>query len=182
MENKWDNQILRRQYIEEGRTLRELAKFYNVSHERVRQKLNDFEIPLRTIGGPKFTHDKMTLEEFLDKHKDNSFKSDWINSIVKRFIPESMMFCSDCGSTKRLHIHHIIYPAHNIDDIMILCCSCHRLRHSPKMNKLQRIRLYNDKINGMSRSNLASKYNIHIHHVDMIIQQMRYNLKTINRY
>ena len=38
--------------------------------------------------------------------------------------------CVDCGSTRRLHVHHLGDPDnHALDNLATLCISCHRKRH-----------------------------------------------------
>jgi Mor family transcriptional regulator len=174
----WNRQVLYQQYVVERQSLRNLALKYGVSHEWIRQALNRFDIPLRQRGVDSFTQVNMTLDKYLARYSGNERP---IPRLIRRFIPETLMLCADCGSKKGLHFHHKVYPACNSDDLVILCASCHKLRHS-KMNKLRRIQLYNDKINGMSRKELAAKYNISLVQVDRILHLLRYNLKTFPRY
>jgi 5-methylcytosine-specific restriction endonuclease McrA len=40
--------------------------------------------------------------------------------------------CRDCGSTERLHVHHLTYKRHGQEesrDLRVLCPRCHRRRH-----------------------------------------------------
>jgi 5-methylcytosine-specific restriction endonuclease McrA len=40
--------------------------------------------------------------------------------------------CQDCGSSERLHVHHLTYKRHGNElqrDLRVLCSRCHRKRH-----------------------------------------------------
>jgi 5-methylcytosine-specific restriction endonuclease McrA len=40
--------------------------------------------------------------------------------------------CQDCGTTERLHVHHLTYVRHGQEemrDLRVLCSPCHRRRH-----------------------------------------------------
>jgi 5-methylcytosine-specific restriction endonuclease McrA len=40
--------------------------------------------------------------------------------------------CEDCGSTRKLHVHHLTYARHGREkprDLRVLCSRCHRRRH-----------------------------------------------------
>lgn len=42
--------------------------------------------------------------------------------------------CMDCGSTQRLHVHHLTYARWRHEqarDLRVLCAKCHRRRHRP---------------------------------------------------
>lgn len=47
--------------------------------------------------------------------------------------------CERCGDTRYLHIHHLTYDnlgAEPLEDLRILCWSCHDLEHPKRYNPL----------------------------------------------
>jgi hypothetical protein len=49
-----------------------------------------------------------------------NFRDNMINKIKK---------CQNCGISRNLELHHLAYDK-NIDNIKLLCKSCHRLEHT----------------------------------------------------
>jgi hypothetical protein len=44
-------------------------------------------------------------------------------------------FCSRCGATKRLQVHHVTYARwmrEKLEDVVVLCFDCHRDHHNSK--------------------------------------------------
>lgn len=58
----------------------------------------------------------------------------------RKHLSETVPFCTNCGATERLEVHHIV-PAevggtHALDNLQILCFKCHRTEHGCDMSHL----------------------------------------------
>lgn len=129
---------LRNEYVSKAKSIYQIARENNVYHEYVRRKLHELDIPLRNewwINRDNYT------EPTRDAY-DYGPKWDEIKSIAQTRDDNR---CQDCGSTKNLHVHHIIpfrtfdsrEEANKLDNLLTLCATCHKkwesipLRPSP---------------------------------------------------
>jgi transposase len=78
--NKWLNKsFLQKLYVKEGKTIREIAKILSCSHETVRNRCEQFGIPLKPPGGRELEIDESTLRRlYVEEEKS-------INEIAKIF-------------------------------------------------------------------------------------------------
>lgn len=171
----WDKEELTELYYTQGKTLEEIGIEKGVTRERVRQCMEHYNIPRRPKkGGSRKSHPYFrSLEDYLSRSKGSS------SGYIKIFFPDNL-YCSECGSSKHIHIHHIIYPAKAINDLQILCSSCHKLKHNNKMTLIRQHDLFNDyKTGNYTYKSLALKYNIHLSLVSVIIRKLRNNWHTL---
>lgn len=47
--------------------------------------------------------------------------------------------CSLCGSKNYLHVHHLDYKDINKNNLLLLCCGCHKSVHSNGIDKVKKI-------------------------------------------
>lgn len=175
--NRWDKNKLYQLYIVEGKTLQEIGDAFGVTRERVRQKMESFGIERGYHKSPKWFRKRayQSLEEYLEnaqnRNGDNSY-------ILRRFISAGV--CSECGRTDaKFHLHHIIYPISSINDIQILCPSCHAIKHRNGVTYASQIDLYNLYLMGIATKELAKKYKIKRITVYKIIEKIRRRGKGI---
>lgn len=56
----------------------------------------------------------------------------WRNYVSPMMKEKAGYICKDCGSNKKLDIHHESYIEQNINNFICLCKPCHSLRHQFK--------------------------------------------------
>lgn len=160
-------------------TLREMAKFYGVTHQRVHRVMECMEIKrcsYRPYKKLSIRTKYPTLESYLTNHKSYS------NSLLLSYFPDELRICSDCKiPTERLYFHHLIYPAKEEPDLVILCPSCHKLRHNGKMNLVKQVSLWNDWQRGITCKELASKYEVSGNTVEKILTKIRNHRHTYRK-
>jgi 5-methylcytosine-specific restriction endonuclease McrA len=62
----------------------------------------------------------------------NLLKSKLRNEVgrkLRKEIIENRQVCEKCGSTENLEIHHKSYNSNKLDNLLLLCESCHRKEH-----------------------------------------------------
>jgi len=176
MVTNWNKEQLIQLYYHDNKTLQEIGNLFGVSRERVRQIMERFSIQrykkgkysTRKYGKQKHPHFK-NLEDYLLRGRDN-------RGTLNQYLTKTC--CSECGGTQHLCLHHINYPARNINDIQILCKSCHKIKHANNMTFLKQIDLTIAHNNGTKRKELAKTFNISISTVDKILHKMERGYTT----
>lgn len=174
----WNAEELRHLYYDRNMTLRDIAPIYSVSFERIRQVMKELSIPTIKHRQHK-PHKPLTprfkgLADYLARGKDH-------RPTMHHYLPEEARQCSECGSDRFILIHHIIYPATSLEDIQILCRSCHKIKHNGKMPYLRQLDLYNDYLNGLRSRTLRHKYGISRALVDRIVHKIKHGLTALKR-
>ncbi len=115
-----------------------------------------------------------TLEElFLSSTiqiRENDRKNDtstWCKTLLK-FLGKDII-CQKCGSLKNIETHHKKYPARSINDIEILCKSCHVKLHWKIGNEKEQF-LFEEYKNGINLEELSNRYNVPIRTILLIIK------------
>ena len=164
MKHKWNAKELKYQYFDSGKTLQEIADNFGVSRERVRQVMADLGLPRRQRHEQHLEYKShfKNLSDYLARGKQNQ-------ATLIRLIPK--IKCSECQSTKNLHIHHLKYPAKTEDDIQILCSSCHQIKHKNGMSYIKQIDLFHAYKTGIRKSALIKQYKITWATLDRIIKK-----------
>lgn len=93
------------------------------------------------IGDMSFTQERRiychaTGESFT--HYRDYLKSDHWDAVKFRVFSARGWKCQDCGSGKRLEVHHLSYSriGHEADsDLQVLCFQCHKAKHPGKAIK-----------------------------------------------
>ena len=176
---KWDKTELATLYQDEQKTLREIAAYYGVTYEAIRLNLKKLNIPRRSTGYIKeksYPHRWESLNQyFRERETPTNPHTDILKNIPKYLLPHELR-CSDCGKiSPHMHFHHIVYPARDVNDFLVLCASCHKARHMKGMTWDKQIDLYRQHLSGTSNITLASQYNISRQLVDKIIKKIRNN-------
>lgn len=179
----WNKDELYNMYYKEKLTMQSIANKFGISKERVRQKLNYFGIHQGTYKyhnrNAPIIKQELSIEEIF---KNQTKKNRYSLAKIMKLIPDSLKFCQDCGNYNvKLHLHHLVYPAKNMNDVVILCASCHKCRHC-KISKNDRINIYNDRyVIGLSTKETANKYNISHDLVNAICISIRRNSSILIR-
>jgi len=165
----WNKEELDHLYWDEGMTLQKIGDLFGVTRERVRQKMRFFSIPSRERRACQFEHPHRrpyaNLEDYLARGADRS-------SVIHRFLPTNIA-CSECGSKKHIHVHHVIYLARELKDIQILCKSCHFMKHRTGISYIQQIDIYNAYSSGITTLHLSEKYRCSRINIYKIITKIR---------
>ena len=143
-------------YYQEEKTLQEIGNLRGISRERVRQIMEKFYLPRnkKRAGKVKF----QTIEQYLQYIKESGRK-EYRGTLVKLVVSDQS-FCKECGATANLHVHHLRYPAQSKEDLEILCCSCHCVKHR-KGNGVQiQLEICKKYLQGKTGLQLAKEYNI----------------------
>lgn len=171
---RWKKAELAQLYNSGEKSLRDIAEIYNVSYERIRQVMEEFNIARNRKRKHKYSFFRYkSLEDYLANHQQCG-KWDTCQYTIKKYLP-SNIFCSECGTTKSLIVHHIQYPARRIEDIQILCRSCHRIKHINGMTLAKQIELYDAYNSGVKRRKLTQRYNVSYSTVDKILHKIKNN-------
>jgi len=156
---------LYRLYHIDHKTLQEIGDLYDVTRESIRQVFNKLDIltikkRLETFGTHRKSWNVLRYKTLTDYLNSTSAKNGFNTQQLKKYFSELELHCSECGSNQNIHFHHIVYPAQSLQDIQILCASCHRIKHHNKFSLVQQIDLYNEYLDGASGVALAIKYSI----------------------
>lgn len=175
----WNRGNLARLYNTEGKTLQEIGDIYGVSRERIRQVMDKLGLPRNTRrSNPHLVGNTLykSFQEYLDsaplRKKDGS-------KVLCRFFAK--LLCSECGSIKHLHLHHINYPATKQEDIQILCASCHKMKHNGKMSYAKQLDLYHRYKAGETVKFLAKDYGLSNVLIHKIIHKIKNGLHALKR-
>jgi len=152
------SQILTKLYYDEDKRLQEIGDEYGVSRERVRQWMEKKHVP--RIRNRKHRHKPrpyQSLDEYFQYVKCTGKE----NTI---FLAKSLTLlkkqCEDCGSTKNLNVHHLKYPAIHINDVQLLCASCHHCKHRKGNGHKIQLEICNKYAKGQIGPQLAKAYNV----------------------
>jgi len=144
-------------YYEKQMTLQQIADGFGVTRERIRQIMERLVIPrYRNRGGVGSKSKFKTISEYF-KHVKNTGKDNYVT--LAKFISPLKKHCKYCNSTKKLHTHHLKYPAESLDDIEILCCSCHMEEHRG-IRFYNQIEIGDEYLRGKNGVELANQYNV----------------------
>ena len=173
MKNKnWSRGKLDILYNKDKKTLQEIGDLYGVSRERIRQVMEEFGL---ARGSNRSTSERRrdkrvyrTLEEFLGRPDDRqTLTTPAFYKLIRN------LHCSECGRAKNIHIHHIIYPAIKLEDIQILCASCHYAKHRRGITYMKQIDIYNQYMAGETTIELAGKYQVNPNLIYAILRKIR---------
>jgi hypothetical protein len=129
-----------------------LARKLNVSHQMVFHYSHLLDVPLlRSKTKQKYSN----IEDYFDSVIKTGKES---NATLQMFI--RMEKCEVCGSIKRLHIHHLKYPAIRIQDLEVLCSSCHCSKHRKNILPDIKAAIKTERKNGASIAFLCEKYSL----------------------
>jgi len=163
--SKWNKEELTKLYCDELKTMQEIGDIFGVSRQRICQAMIKLDIPTsrsgrryhhRVSGGTRFA----TIDEYLQNCVTNNANHNFDPRTVRKYLPPRVQ-CSECHrelDTKKVNIHHIIYPATSTKDIQILCPSCHKIKHTGGITFSGQISIYNRCRNGESVVDLAKEY------------------------
>jgi 5-methylcytosine-specific restriction endonuclease McrA len=159
-------------------TLQDIGNTVGITRERVRQIMN--ELGVNRNKREKFIIHKheseiKTFDDVVEKYPNGIPR--WV---LSKYIKKDK--CEKCGYDKTLDIHHIKYPAKNRSDVMVLCKSCHRHQHNPKMTTEKQNELYNLYMQGVKCNILMDKYNISKPLVYVIIKKIKNGYRTNRGY
>jgi len=145
-------------YYEKQMTLQQIGDRFGVTRERIRQIMDRLIMPRYTsYGGSRHRKSKFkTISEYF-KHVKNVGKDNYVT--LAKFISPLKKRCKYCNSTKRLHTHHLKYPAESLDDIEMLCCSCHLAEHRGIRFDNQ-TEIGDEYLQGKNGVELANQYNV----------------------
>lgn len=174
MRKRWNRQKLNNLYNIQGKTLQQIGDIFNVSRERVRQVMNQFNISRTRHRHHLVPVRYKELNDYLANPNKHRAGEDYL--ILRRLLPN--LACSECGSKKNIHFHHINYPATSQEDIQILCASCHKIKHMKGMTLTKQIDLYIKYRSGIPVPALANEYNISKPCVYMLIKKIRNSQHT----
>ena len=154
----WNKEILTRLYWEDGKTLEDIGTIYGVTHQRIAEVMDKFEIPRSRNRTKKSSIVPMELkyknvDELLKNYPYNR-NNGYIAEIILKILP--VVYCAECRidvsklpkiKHRRFHVHHIIYPATSMKDIQILCASCHIIKHRKGITLEKQLDIYRRKVN-----------------------------------
>jgi len=146
-------------YYEEQMTLQQIGDRFRLTRERIRQIMERLGMPrckshLNAKGGePKFK----TIDEYFKHIKNGGQES---LSILRRFIAPLKKHCKECGSVRRLSMHHRKYPALSLNDIEIFCNSCHMAGHNKGITINIQREIIKKYVNGQETVELAEEYKL----------------------
>lgn len=161
-------------YYEEEKTMQDIGDIHNITRERVRQLMEKFGLP--RIRG-RFKHPHGLYYKDIESYFNTRRKRKGDTAVLRRFLDK--ISCSECGSTKFLDIHHINYPAKALNDIQVLCRSCHKLKHNKGMTYEKQLLLYNLHNGGITHKQLASEFGISKVLVGKIIHKIKNGYHTL---
>jgi predicted DNA-binding protein YlxM (UPF0122 family) len=141
-------------YHNKNMTLREIADRFKFSHQYIQQEMEKLGIPRIKRGNKNAGNPVNSLKEYFKN--SNNRKSDSYR-VLQRFTENK---CCECGSKKNIHIHHIQEPATSIDDIKILCASCHRAEHQKGINITKQLKICDEYREHKDIKKIAKKYQI----------------------
>ncbi len=177
---KWDRDELEKLYYKDKLTLQEIGDKFGITRSRVQQVMRRLKIERRRQRGA--THKNslgrqtryLTLNDYLKSTIRNSSRHNFASRTVKKYLPE-IIPCSECKKliqSHKAHIHHIVYPAVSIDDIQVLCPTCHALKHKGKMTYASQVSVYMEYSSGRPLEYLVSKYNVSYNTIINVIKKI----------
>lgn len=144
-------------YYEKQMTLQQIGDRFGVTRERIRRIMERLAIPrYRNRGGVGSKSKFKTISEYFKHVKDGGQES---RQILLKFVAPLKKHCEECGSTRKLAIHHLKYPATSLNDIRILCYLCHYAKHGKRGLIFQR-KMCNEYLNGQETLDLAKQYRV----------------------
>jgi len=173
----WSKEELTQLYWTDGKTLQQIGDFFNCSRERIKQVMEQYSIPRRNRWAsqeerphtPHFT----SLKDYLLRGKDST-------ATMRKFMPNNLA-CNECGNTKHINIHHIVYPARGEKDIQILCTSCHFIKHRTGISYIQQIDIYNAYSSGVTTIALTEEYHCSPSLIYKIVAKIKNGCPTLKR-
>jgi deoxycytidylate deaminase len=120
---------LRKKYIEENRTIVDIAELAGCNRQVIRRRLDMFGIRRRPfrLGG---------WNRGMIREESHSYGGDRVSATVartrsRRYALESQ--CTICGGTDGLQVHHRDENVYNdaLENLLTLCTGCHNLAHTP---------------------------------------------------
>lgn len=145
-------------YYGEAKTLEEIGNLYGVTRERIRQIMEKFGLPRNTKRGGHPIPKWQDLDDYFEYIKNGGQENP---STLLKYAKNLKQLCQKCGSKKNLHIHHVNYPAECLDDIQILCSSCHLTYHKNGNNYKTQLQICDEYRKGKDGKELAEKYGVH---------------------
>lgn len=79
--------------------------------------------------------------------------------------------CCECGSKKRLLVHHLKYPATSINDLQVLCGRCHIKKHWKGINHKQQSEICEKYLTGINRFVLARDYSVSVRNISYVLRE-----------
>jgi transposase-like protein len=157
-----DRETLEREYYENRKSQREIAEQYGVTQTKVARWMKNYGLKSRpptenkmpTAKGSHLDeeHKKAISEAMTDNPKnymqgrvleDHPNWKGGVRAYRRMKLADVPLVCADCGAGEivkarsNLYVHHIDGDRSNnrIDNLVVLCCSCHRKRHNEDTNK-----------------------------------------------
>lgn len=165
----WNKEELNRLYWSEDKSLQQIGDLFGVTRERVRQVMERYSIPRKKrVASQEHRPHKLpfkNLYDYLARGKDN-------RDTLRKFMPKKMA-CSECGSRKHIKIHHINYPARALNDIQLLCSSCHQIKHRQGISYVQQIDIYMSYVSGIPTNQLSKQYHCSRANIYKIIAKIK---------
>ena len=169
MKVNWNKEELTRLYWTENKSLQQIGDLFGVTRERVNQIMERYSIPRRNYTErqrsrphkPRFK----SLNDYLLNGKGYTRR-------IHKFLPENII-CAECQSKEHIHIHHIRYPAKEVNDIQILCHSCHSIKHRKGITYIQQIDIYIAYISGIPVKQLSEQYHCSRSAIHKIIAKIK---------
>lgn len=155
--------------------MQDIGNENGITKERVRQLMAKYNLP-RLKRKPRHRSPPPNKYETLDEYFAGENKRKKDTRALSRFL--SYIECAECGSKINLHKHYIRYPALSLDDVQILCASCHRIKHRKGLTYEKQLLLHFDYSNGVSSKELAVKYCISRAFVYRIIKKIKMGHRT----
>lgn len=169
---EWVKEDLEKLYLEQNMNMAAIARLKGVTRERMRQIIRDLGIPSKGHRVKLNQHryrKYANIEAFFDNCGGLNTNK---NGTFRQMLPPELLFCCECGSRRNVHIHHLVYPALSMSDIMLLCASCHKRQHVSNINHKVLLEIFFDRMQGLSYKDLGRKYQIPWHTI-------AYSLKVV---
>lgn len=139
---------LRREYLAKTRSMSDISDDFGISNETIRYYLKKFDIPIRSASeatAAEWTEERR--QELSEKYEGegnpfwkggvspDAYRHPWPE--IRKQALERDNYCQDCGAMDNLHVHHKTpvrefedpSEAHTMDNVVVLCESCHWDRH-----------------------------------------------------
>lgn len=66
----------------------------------------------------------------------------WRRFVVPRVLSIRGCVCEQCGSSKKIDVHHTRYDVQTIDTLLVLCRKCHKAWHKANGSAAQIVERY----------------------------------------